>query len=112
MKGEADLEDKIPCIVFERLRQELGLTFEAISSDLGIPVSTLIGTSSLIPIGRVSRISRIAKYFREIHGLSYVDTDYMLNGGKEDQERIEKVRYDMENKTVEETPFEKYLGAG
>lgn len=111
MKGESELEDKIPCIVFERLRQELGLTFEAMSKDLEIPTSTLVGNSALIPFGRVSRISRIAKYFREVHGLSYVDTDYMINGGPEDMDRIEKVRHEMENKVVEETPFEKYLGA-
>jgi transcriptional regulator with XRE-family HTH domain len=107
MRGEAIPEDYIPGIVLSRLKMELDLTFEAICADVGIPVSTLSGNSIGSVIGFPSRIKKLADYFRDVHGLDYVDADYLLSGGVEDQEKIEAKRKELEQFEVEDSPFER-----
>lgn len=98
MRGEAKPEDKIPCIVFARLKKELNLTYAAISIETEIPEQTLVSMAGLSPVGYPSRLKKLADYFRNVHGLDYVTTEYFLSGGPEDTERIENVKIQAEQK--------------
>lgn len=97
-------EDKILSIVFSRLRIKLGLTYEDVFAHTGIPPSSLCDLSAGSSQRYMSRIVRLSKYFREVHGLEYVSTDYLLTGNEDDRselmrqlEQLEKEKKDLEN---------------
>lgn len=112
MRGENTPEDYIPCIVFARLRKELGLTYESISADTGIPVTTLSGMAGFSVVANPGRILKLAEYFRRSHGLGYVTADYFLGGGPEDRERIETIKKQEEIKKAQDSkpPFMEWMG--
>ncbi len=82
-------EDRILSIVFNRLKAKLGFTFKEISEEMGVPESSLCDLSAGCGQIFMSRIPKLAKYFREKWKLDYVNSDYLLTGNEEDRERLE-----------------------
>lgn len=100
----ASPEDKILSIVFNRLRIKLGATYEEVYAHTGIPPSSLCDLSAGSSQRYMSRIVKLSRYFREVHGLDYVSTDYLLTGNEDDRaelknqiEQLEREKKDLEN---------------
>lgn len=104
---DKDPEDKIIGRVVTRLRIETGATYDDISDWL-ISKNNYMTPSSVCDLSSgkstryPSRIVSIAEYFREVHGLSYVNADYLLTGSDKEQEYVKAEREINRNSRVEE----------
>lgn len=101
----ASPEDKILGIVFERLKEKLDVTYEEVFRHTGIPPSSLCDLSAGSSQRYMSRIVKLSRYFREVHGLDEVTTDYLLTGEEDDRvelkrqlEQLERDKKDLENR--------------
>jgi hypothetical protein len=99
-------EDKILSIVFRRLKEKLGITLEEIYAATGIPPSSLCDLSAGSAQRYMSRIVRLSKYFREVHGLDYVSTDYLLTGTEDDRAELKR---ELEKLALEKKALENQL---
>jgi hypothetical protein len=109
-------EDKILGRVFNRLRNSLKIRYEDISEwskDQGkyISVSCLCDMASGCATNYLSRLPIVARYFREVHAMDYVDVDYLLQGEDEDQEWVQKEKdiQSMIEDSIVTLPFEEHI---
>lgn len=87
-------EDFIPGMVIDRLRAMVGVRYEDIeewtaSQGRRISSSSICEFSGGIATKYMGRIPLIARYFREVHGLEYVTTSYLMEGDEVEKRAVE-----------------------
>lgn len=110
-------EDGIMGWVYDRLKNELGFQDIEVrdwmsSQGIFFPKSCLGDLHNGRGIAMLSRIPALARYFQEVHGLTHVTCDYLLNGTEVEQNKLKKIKEQL--KVVEENrrillPIEEFL---
>lgn len=97
----ASAEDKILSIVFRRLKEKTGVTLEDIYASTGIPPSSLCDLSGGSAQRYMSRIVTLSRYFREVHKMDHVSTDYLLTGTEDDRSELKRELEEIRKKNQE-----------
>lgn len=103
-------EDFILGMVVDRLRLMVGVRYEDIeewtaSQGMRIPSTSICGLSGGEMTKYPSRIVLLSRYFKEVHGLDYVDCNYLLQGTEREWRFVEVERVIREQASEVEEPL-------